>query len=144
MVLPEEMRPFCPRLVFNDVFKHFFFNLLSCKALSVNRSIIHIAVRIMEPRLVLEIQLQQCLRVIHRYVHRGRFQHADVVPQRGNRAAVRARDTNPVFWDGGMLQHKVFGEKVGTAARMVESVLVVITDNRGLVGAQIVFFVNFI
>ena len=55
MVLPEEMRPFCPRLVFNDVFKHFFFNFLSCKALSVNRSIIHIAVRIVKSRLVLEI-----------------------------------------------------------------------------------------
>ena len=55
MVLPKEMRPFCPRLVFYDVFKHFFFNFLSYKALSVNRSIIHIAVRIMEPRLVLEI-----------------------------------------------------------------------------------------
>ncbi len=133
-----------PGFVFNDIFKHLLFNLLCDQPLSVNRPIIHIAVRIMEPRLVLEIKLQQRLRVVHRYVHRGGLQHADVVPQRGNRAAVRTRYTHPVFWDGGVLQHKVFGEKVGTAARMVESVLVVITDNGGLVGAQIVFFVNFI
>ena len=138
------MCPLSPGLVFNDIFKHLLFNLLRHQSLSVNRPIIHIAVRIMEPRLVLEIQLQQRLRVVHRYVHRGGLQHADVVPQRGNRAAVRTSDAHPIFWDGGVLQHEVFGEKIGTAARMVESVLVVIADNGGLVGAQIVFFVNFI
>ncbi len=44
-----------------------------------------------------------------------------------------------------MLQHKVFREKVRRAARMVQSLIVVVAQDRGLVGAQIGFlFVDFI
>jgi hypothetical protein len=136
--------PLSPRLIFDDIFEHLLFNLLCRPPLSINRPVIHIAVRIMKPGLILEIQLQQRLRVIDGYVHRLGLQHSDIVPQRGDCAAVRARDANPVLREGRVFQHEVFGEKVGTAARMVQSIVVVVCQDGGLVGAQVVLLVDFI